>query len=77
MPADPCDPGALATSAECFVCLSQEQRDAIKVYLLRAIAGLSAKTPNELSELAKCFQCVPGEQLKQMEAYLLCQIVNV
>lgn len=69
-----CDPAELATAATCFSCLSPEQREAVKTYLLAVIAGGSLD-PAVLSEAARCFVCVPNQ--KAMQNYLLCQILNI
>lgn len=72
--ATPTDPVDLATAATCFSCLTQEQREAVKTYLLAVIAGGSLD-PAVLSEAARCFVCIPNQ--KAMQNYLLCQILNL
>lgn len=70
-----CEPSDLTTAAKCFVCLSPEEREAVKTYLLAVIAAGSTD-PEVLASAAKCFQCIPKDQLRQIQAYLLCQIAN-
>lgn len=73
-----CDPKSLAAAASCFQsCVSTGEVGAIKLYLLRHIAGLDSTTPQELANLARCFDsCIPPGMQRAVENYLLCQIVN-
>lgn len=71
-----CTPSELADQAKCYTCLTPDQRDAIKTYLLAVVAGLDGNTPQQLLELAKCYTCIPEKLQKSVQNYLLCQIVN-
>lgn len=72
-----CTPANLSQLAECFTCFTPAMQGAIRIYLLRSIAGLSAMTPEQLADAAKCFACFSEKQQKQIELYLMCQAVNV
>ena len=51
-------------------------QEAVKIYLLREIAGLTSMTPAQLAEAAACFGCYDARQAKMVELYLLCQATN-
>lgn len=70
-----CEPTDLVTLAACFECLTSQQLDAIKTYLLAVIAGGSLD-PATLLAAAKCFECIDAETLSNLENWLVCQIVN-
>ena len=71
-----CAPESLAEASKCFMCLSGDQREAVKVYLMCVIAGVDPD-PQTLIEQAKCFNsCVPTGMHKAIQTYLLCQILN-
>lgn len=70
-----CTPGNLVDQSACFNCLTSEQKEAIKTYLLAVQTGGSTD-PFVLMDSAKCFLCLDPRQLKAIQAYLLCQIAN-
>lgn len=70
-----CEPADLAELAKCFMCLTPDEREAIKTYLLAVIAGGSTD-PETLAESAKCFKCMDLPTHKAVQNYLLCQILN-
>jgi len=70
-----CDTTDLAAAAKCYSCLTPDQKEAIKTYLLAVIAGGSTD-PSELMASAKCFQCLTPKQHKAIQTYLACQIAN-
>lgn len=70
-----CDPADLSAAAKCFACLTPEQREAVKTYLLAVIAGGSLD-PSALMDSAKCFQCIQPDHQRALQNYLLCQILN-
>lgn len=72
-----CDKDDLLENAKCLQqCTLPGMREAIKVWLLTQIAGVS-DDPDFLIEQSKCLnQCVPPKTLKAIETWLLCQIVN-
>lgn len=72
-----CSPESLITNASTFCCITGSTAQAVKLHLLRSIAGLEAMTPQELLAASACFlSCVPDGAFKAIEAYLLCQIAN-
>lgn len=71
-----CDPDALAEASTCYNCISGQQIDAVKIYLLAVTAGLENETPEALVEAAKCYFCIPKDMQKSVQSYLLCQIAN-
>ena len=71
-----CDPDALAEASTCYNCISGQQVDAVKIYLLAVTAGLEGMTPTELMAAAKCYTCIPKDMQKAVQNYLLCQIAN-
>lgn len=72
-----CNPQDLIGNASQFCCITGETAQAVKLYLLRHIAGLDAMTPQELLAASACWMtCVPSGAYKAVEAYLLCQIAN-
>lgn len=72
-----CTPQSLITASTEFCCITGSTTQAVKLYLLRQIAGLEAMTPQELLAAATCFiSCIPQGAFKAVEAYLLCQIAN-
>lgn len=78
MPVD-CTPQSLAADSSDFCCIVQNPpvAEAVKLYLLRAIAGLQAMSPDDLQKAATCFfSCVPDGMQKAVQSYLLCQIAN-
>lgn len=74
--ADCSDPASLLNAAKCFTCLTVDDREAIKTYLLAVLAGGSTD-PQTLMEAAKCFTCLDASQQKAIQNYLLCQILNL
>jgi hypothetical protein len=70
-----CEPEELVDLAKCFSCLTRQQMDWVKTYLLAIIAGGSTD-PETLVDLAKCFGCMTRKELLMIQAYLLCQILN-
>lgn len=60
----------------CFACLQQDQKEAVKTYLLAVLAGGSLD-PGTLMEAAKCFMCLQPDQQKAVQNSLLCQILNL
>lgn len=72
-----CDPRALAQAASCLQsCVNQGMSEAIKIYLLATIAGVSTD-PDSLIKAASCIQgCIPAGAMPGVQASLLCQIAN-
>ena len=70
-----CTPDELIELAKCFGCLTRQQMDWVKTYLLAQIAGGSTD-PEQLMDEAKCFSCLTRKELLAIQAYLLCQILN-
>ncbi len=70
-----CTPQELIDLANCFSCLTRQQMDWVKTYLLAIIAGGSTD-PEELVNSAKCFSCVTRKELLAIQVWLLCQILN-
>ncbi len=75
MPAINCTPDNLADLSRCFLCMTEQQREAAKTYLLAVIVGGSTD-PTVLMEESKCFQCLSVAQLRKLQPYLLCIISN-
>ncbi len=71
-----CDPDVLAEASSCYNCITGQQIDAVKIYLLAVTAGLEGLTPQELVTAAKCYYCIPESMQKPVQNYLLCQIAN-
>lgn len=72
-----CTPTDLISASSQFCCITGETAQAVKLYLLRHIAGLDAMTPQQLLAASACWMtCVPQGAYKAVEAYLLCQIAN-
>lgn len=63
-----------AACAAGFMCITENLADAVKLYNLRATAGLTALTPQELMDAAKCYRCNFQNDAQALEAYLLDQI---
>lgn len=66
-----CDPNQLMVDAECFLCLTPNQSNAIIAFLLA-----DGQTPEELMESSKCFQCLTTHQLLAIQTSLLCELVE-
>jgi hypothetical protein len=71
-----CDPDDLAEVVRAFGLLTGPQQQLVKIYLLREIAGLSDKTPQELVTLSTCMDCIPAGLRPRVELYLLCASAN-
>lgn len=71
-----CVPNDLMEASKCFRCMTRQQQEAVKTYLLAVMAGGSTD-PDVLEPLAKCFECLTRKQLLAIQNYLLCQIINV
>lgn len=72
-----CNPQDLIGNASQFCCITGETAQAVKLYLLRHIAGLDDMTPQQLLAASSCWMgCVSSGAYKAVEAYLLCQIAN-
>lgn len=67
-----CDPAALAQNASCYMCITGDAAEAVKLYLLAQIAGLGNKTPEELAKLASCYRCIPDSMQRPVGNYLMC-----
>lgn len=65
-----------AACAAGFFCLSPLAAEAVKLYQMRAAAGLSALSPQDLVDAAKCFIAELGTIPAGVEAYLLCQLAG-
>jgi len=68
-----CDPQTLRDQAKCiYQCTTQFEKEAIKVWLLATLAGVSPNV-TALSDLAKCFieLCLQGIPLTEIDTYLL------
>lgn len=70
-----CEPTELAALAKCFLCMTQDEIEAVKTYLLATLAGGSLDPETLLAE-AKCFQCIDRETARNLQNYLLCQAVT-
>jgi len=70
-----CEPADLAEAAACFTCLTREQKELVRLYLLAVIAGGSTD-PATLATEAACFVCLDENQKKLVNTYLLCQAAN-
>lgn len=68
-----CEPNDLMQAAKCF-CYDQKQSDAVEIYLLLQISGLTL-TPSELAEASACY-CMPPKESEAVKAYLLCAILQ-
>lgn len=53
------------------MCITENLSDAVKLYNLRATAGLAALTPQELMDAAACYRCEFQNDAQALEAYLL------
>ena len=72
-----CEPDELVAISTCYTCISGNNIDAVKIYLLAVAAGLQDMTPQELVTAAKCYaSCIPKDMQKAVQNYLLCQIAN-
>ena len=78
MPIDCSDLDGLADSAKCILeSTSPEQRQAMIVYLLATIAGVSTD-PTDLASASKCIlSSMTIKQMKAAQTQLLCTIVNL
>lgn len=78
MAVDCSDLNALADSAKCILAkTTPEERQAMIVYALTVIAGVSAD-PDTLAENSKCILAgMSDEQMKAATVQLLCAIVNL
>lgn len=70
-----CSASDIAESAKCFLCLNENQRDAVKLYLLAEIAG-DTHTPSEQLAQARCFACLGYLEMKRVELWLMCELLN-
>lgn len=69
-----CDPTTLLENARCIEgCTTSGQREAIIVWLLAQIAGVSAD-PQTLMTNAQCVSCLTQGQLEAVRVWLACQI---
>lgn len=70
-----CEPSDLTTAAKCFSCMTQQQREAAKVYLLAVLAEVDPD-PVAIMRGAACFMDIPVPQLIAMQNYLWCYKLN-
>lgn len=70
-----CEPSELSALSKCFACMTQDEIEAVKTYLLAVLAGRSLDPVTLLNE-ARCFQCIDKETALNLHNYLLCQAVN-
>lgn len=70
-----CEPAELLALSKCFLCMTPDQIEAVKTYLLAVLAGGSLDR-NTLLDEAKCFMCIDKDTQAALQNYLLCQAVN-
>lgn len=74
-----CVPNELMAQGTCFLCLTPDMRQAVRLRLLCGIANEDPAlniTPGGLLAASVCFLCLDRQQRDAVETYLLCQLVR-
>lgn len=72
-----CDLNAMMAQGTCFMCLTPDMRQSVRIRLLCAIANFESNMDTSATSLmasATCFLCLTPQQRDAIEAYILCQI---
>lgn len=70
----PLDDQILLACQAGFLCITADALTAVKLYDIRAAAGLAAMTPQALITAAKCEICQFGNAAQGVEVWMLAQM---